>query len=66
MIETLDELLKHFDGKYFIDHFYITNIADNIEDKYDLVEEIENYGHYKVVEWQFDLYNNKMLITIDK
>lgn len=65
MNETLYELLHHFFGKSFINCFYITNITDNIEDKYDL-DELINYEHYKVVDWGFNVCENKMVITIER
>lgn len=64
MNETLDEFLKHFVGKSKIDYFYITNITDDIEDKYDL-DELSDYGRYDVVEWEFNLWENKLFITIE-
>lgn len=63
MIETLDELLKHFKFKKYIDFFYIKNSTDDIEKYYTLQELIE-YGDYRVDDWKFDLEENKLTLEI--
>ena len=60
---TLSELLNHFIFKKYIKTIYIDNLTDNIADYYSL-EELVNYGHYLVDEWEFDLAQNKLNLKI--
>ena len=60
---TLSELLNHFIFKKYIKTIYIDNLTDNIADYYSL-EELVDYGHYLVDEWEFDLAQNKLNLKI--
>lgn len=60
---TLSELLSHFIFKKYIKTIYIDNLTDNIADYYSL-EELVDYGHYLVDEWEFDLAQNKLNLKI--
>lgn len=63
MKTTLFELLSHFKFAKYIKTFYIVNSTDNISDYYTL-EELVNYGFYRVVEWEFDILQNKLILEI--
>ena len=63
MEKTLSELLSHFIFKKYIKTIYIDNLTDNIADYYSL-EELVDYGHYLVDEWEFDLAQNKLNLKI--
>ena len=63
MKKTLSELLSHFIFKKYIKTIYINNSTDNIADYYSL-EELVNYGHYLVDEWEFDILQNKLILEI--
>ena len=65
MNETLEEFLRHFFGKDKFNYIYVDNLTDNIADKYTL-EELDNYGHYKVLEWEYRLYDEVLSITIER
>ena len=60
---TLSELLSHFIFKKYIKTIYIDNLTDNIADYYSL-EELVDYDHYLVNEWEFDLAQNKLNLKI--
>lgn len=60
---TLDELLEHFICGRRNLSFYIDNDRDNISDRYDF-DELINYGHYQVVDWQFNVEEQKLLVEI--
>lgn len=60
---TLSELLSHFIFKKYIKTIYIDNLTDNIADYYSL-EELVDYSHYLVDEWEFDLAQNKLNLKI--
>ena len=63
MKKTLSELLSHFKFKKYIKTFYIYNSTDNIADYYSL-EELADFSHYLVDEWEFDLEQNKLNLEI--
>ena len=63
MKKTLSELLSHFKFKKYIKTFYIYNSTDNIADYYSL-EELADFSHYLVDEWEFDLEQNKLYLKI--
>ena len=60
---TLSELLSHFIFKKYIKTIYIDNLTDKIADYYSL-EELVDYSHYLVDEWEFDLAQNKLNLKI--
>lgn len=63
MNETLQELLHHIKGKAYIDIFYV-DIVDECADYFTL-DELNNYGHYKVNSWELDLETNKLTLEIE-
>ena len=63
MIEAFDELLRHFKFKKYIDFFHIKNSTDDIE-KYCTLQELIEYGDYRVDDWKFDVAENKLTLEI--
>lgn len=64
MRETLQELLRHFKYKaYYLNSCYV-DIVDECADYFTL-DELDNYGHYRVNSWELDLSERKLTLEIE-
>ena len=63
MNETLQELLHHIKRKWFLSAIYV-DVVDEFAD-YVSVDELDNYGLYKVNSWELDLETMKLTLEIE-
>ena len=63
MNETLDELLHHIKRRYVLNAIYV-DVVDEFAD-YVSIDELDNYGLYKVNSWELDLETMKLTLEIE-